>query len=161
MLPGTRLEVQVFISCSRSDLGKAQGHGFFMWKPGIKQFLQFKYSDNLHSRRRDRTSLHFGSPWTRCLQTPLVIIQVGVLFSHQNTQTRFHFTALMSFGPVCHPGSSSHSLCKTSTTSATLLPSFYYCCPTYHSRYTTAPVWHCLNSNPSRKAFGTKVTKYN
>lgn len=29
------------------------------------------YSDNLHSRRRNRTSLHFGSPWTHYLQTPL------------------------------------------------------------------------------------------
>lgn len=44
MLPGTRLEVQVFISCSWSDLGKAQGRGFFMWELGRKQFLQFKYT---------------------------------------------------------------------------------------------------------------------
>lgn len=118
------------------------------------------YNDNLHSRR-DRTSIHFSSPWTHYLQTPLVIIQMGVLFSYQNTQIPFHFTALMSLGPVCHPGPYSHSLCKTSTSSATLLLSFYYCYPTCLSRYTAAPVWHYWNTNPSKKAFGTRITKFN
>lgn len=118
------------------------------------------YSDNLHSRRRDRTSLHFGSSWTHYLQTPLVIIQVGVLFSHQNTQTHFHFNALMSFGHVCHPGPSFHSLCKTRSLFLSLLLFFYYYFPTCHSSYTAAPVWCYLNTNPSKKAFGTTITKF-
>lgn len=121
MLPGTRLEVQVFISCSQSDLGKGQGHGFFTWKPGTKQFLQFKYTVTT-STLEEETELHYTLAALELTiyklhliyNYPLAIIQVGVLFSHQNTQRHFHFTALMSFSSVCHPGPSSHSPCKTS-----------------------------------------------
>lgn len=138
-------------------LRQSTGTWFLHVETGKKTISSVQiYSDNLHSRRRDRTSVHFSSPWTHYLQTPPVIIQMGVLFSHQNTQIPFHFTAQMSLGPVCHPGPSSHSLCKTSTSSATLLLSFYCCCPTCLSRYTAAPVWHYLNTNPSKKPLGLK-----
>lgn len=161
MLPGTRLEVQVFYFLFVVWLRQRTGTWFLHMETGNKTISSVQiYSDNLHSGRRDRTSLHFGSPWTHYLQTPLVIIQVGVLFSHRNTQIPFHFIGLMSLGPVCHPGPSSHSLYKTSTSLATPLLSFYYYCPTCHSRYTAATVWRSLNTNPSRTAFGTKITKF-
>lgn len=88
MLPGTRLEVQVFISCSWSDLGKAQGHSFFMWKPGTKQFLQFKYTVTI-STLEEETELHYTV--AHYLQTPLVEFSGGSPFVSSKHTNKFSF----------------------------------------------------------------------
>lgn len=152
----TRLEIQVFYSLFSVWLRQSTGTWFLHVKTGNKTISSIqKYSDNLHSKTLPHS---FGSSWTDYLQAPLLIIQVQVLFLHHNTQLSFHFTALLSLGPVCHLGPPSHSLCKTSTSSATLSLSFSSYCP---SRYTAASVCCYFNTNPSKKAFVTRLTKLN